>query len=54
MSWLGKLFGFKEEPADKYAKDYAKAIIWGVKADKVWQETENAALLNLEKTGEGG
>lgn len=54
MSWLGKLFGFKEELADKFAKDYTKAVMWGIKVEEVWNDTENNALLNLERTGEGG
>jgi len=54
MSWLAKLFGFKEECADKYARDYAKAVMWGLGVEKVWNETENRAFLRLEETGEGG
>ncbi|NLC77848.1 MAG: hypothetical protein GX750_09570 [Clostridia bacterium] len=54
MSWLARLFGFTEESAEKYAKDYTKAIIWGISVEKAWNQTENNAFLRLERTGEGG
>ncbi|NLL19117.1 MAG: hypothetical protein GX262_08830 [Clostridia bacterium] len=54
MSWLAKLFGFTEEAAEKFAKDYAKATAWGITVDEAWNHTENQAFLNLERTGEGG
>lgn len=54
MAWFVRLFGFSEEPFGRYAKDYSRASAWGVKAEGAWCETENAALFELEKTGEGG
>ncbi|HHW08111.1 MAG TPA: hypothetical protein GXX34_11395 [Clostridia bacterium] len=54
MSWLVRLFGFKEEFAEKYARDYTKAVMWGIGVESVWNETENRAFLSLEESGEGG
>lgn len=54
MSWLARLFGFKEELAEQYAKDYTKAVMWGITVEEVWNDTENNALLKLESSGEGG
>jgi hypothetical protein len=54
MSWLARLFGFKEELPERIARDYALLSFWGLTLEKDWQDIENRVLQKLEETGIGG